>query len=66
MRLANRALYPVVDLRFPRFFLSLNGTNNDAFCGIVAREICTKVIEIVWDDTSWNSLSARGYWGFNL
>lgn len=51
VRLINRALSRLVNLRFTRVFLSPNRTNLNAFYGIVASEkFCSQVREIVWDD----------------
>ena len=51
VRLVNRALSRLVNLRFTRVFLSPNRTNLNALYGIVASEkFRSQVREIVWDD----------------
>jgi hypothetical protein len=51
VRLVNRALHSLVNLRITRVFLSPNRTNIDAFRGIAASETFrSHVCEIIWDD----------------
>lgn len=50
VRLVNRTLHNLVNLRITRVLLSPNRTNMDAFGGIAASEIFrTQVREIIWD-----------------
>lgn len=51
VRLVNRALHKLANLRITRVFLSPNRTDIDTFCGIATSEAFrTRVREIIWDD----------------
>jgi hypothetical protein len=51
LRLVNRTLHKLINLRTTRVFLSPNRTNIDAFHGIAASETFrAQVREIIWDD----------------